>query len=85
VPSTNAQIPKSAGRDADRVNRLRTFSGAVEKSGGKGRIRARRGDRTVSPNCGAEKRIVRKWLALLGILREEGADARTVLASTTGD
>jgi hypothetical protein len=60
MPSTNAQIPKSAVRDADRVNRVRAFSGAVEKSRGEGRKRARRGGRTVSPDCGAEKKIVRK-------------------------
>jgi hypothetical protein len=44
-----------------------------------------RGDRSGSPNYGGENRIVWKCLALLGIVREEGTDAREVLASTTGD
>ncbi len=78
-------IPKTADRDDDRVNRVRAFSAAGEKSGGRGRKRVRRADRTVSPTCGEEKRIVRNWLALLGIVREAGKDARRASASTTGD
>ena len=45
----------------------------------------RQGVRTISPDCGAEKWIVRNWLALLGILREQGTGTRMALASTTGD
>ena len=67
-------------RDCERVNRVQAFSGAVEKSGGKERKRVSRGDRTVSPNCGAENGIVRNCLALLGILREAGTGARDVRA-----
>ena len=75
TPSTNAPIPKSVARSADRVNRVRAFSGAGEKSAGKGRKRARGGDRAGSPRPGAENRIVWKCLALLGILRGAGTGA----------
>src|ERR1019366_3271055 len=73
--AANAPIPKSVARSADRVNRVRAFSGAGEKSAGKGRKRARGGDRAGSPRPGAENRIVWKCLALLGILRGAGTGA----------
>ncbi len=43
----------------------RAFSGAGEKSGGKGRKRTHRGDPGRSPQLDAENRLVRKCLALL--------------------
>jgi hypothetical protein len=81
---TSAQIPKPAARNDDRVNRIPAFSGAGEKSAGKGRKRAHGGNRTGSPTPGAENRIVWKWLALLGIPRETGEGARKALPSTMG-
>jgi hypothetical protein len=60
------------------------FSDTGEKSGRKWRERTHRGDPGHSPRHEAENGTVRKCLALLGILREEGKDARRALASTTG-
>jgi hypothetical protein len=83
--STNIRVPKSAHRDDDCVNQPRAFSGTGERSGGRGRKRTHRGDPGRSPRLGAENETVRKYLALLGILREAGTGARIALASTTED
>jgi hypothetical protein len=58
------------------VNQGRALSGAAEKSGGKERNGTHRGDRVSSLAAGAETRVVRKLLALLGIPRESGMGAQ---------
>jgi len=55
--------------------RTGTVSGAIEKSGGRERKQTHRGDRTDSPGLNAENRFGWKYLALLGIVREEGRAA----------
>jgi hypothetical protein len=69
----------------DPVNQARSFSGAGEKPGRKERKRTHQDDPTGSPQFGRESMIVRKYLAFLGIVREDGANARRAQASTTGD
>ena len=85
LASTNPRVSKSGQRDDDCVNQPRAFSCVGERSGGKGRKRTHRVDADPSPRHGAENGTVRKCLALLGMLREAGTDARWVLPSTTGD
>ena len=69
----------------ERVNRARALSGNGEKAGGKERKRAHEDERVDSPNYGGENGIVRKWLALLWIVREEGLNALMAVASSNGD
>jgi hypothetical protein len=61
------------------------FSGAWEKPCQRGRRRIHRGGVGRSPRLVTENGIVRKYLAFLGIKREEWTDARMALASTTGE
>ncbi len=47
--------------------------------------RTHQANHNVSPKPEGENRIVRKCMAELGILREEGVNVRRALALTTGD
>ena len=52
---TSAQIPKPAARNDDRANRIPAFSGAGEKSAGKGR--KRQSNRLSDAWCGEQDRL----------------------------
>jgi len=56
------------------VNQTPALSSAGEKIGEKGRSRARAGHYEDSPAIDAENKPNGKYLALLGIIREEGQD-----------
>jgi hypothetical protein len=61
------------------------FSGETEKSGAGVPLRTHWANHNDSPRSAGENRIVRKYMAELGILREEGVNVRRALALTSGD
>jgi len=76
------KIRKGHPETDNRVNRAKAFSGTREKSRGKGRKWTHQLDPIRSLRLDVENGIVRKWLALLGIMRGEVHRERGPLALT---